>query len=208
MCVHHIPLDRQGRFFYVPCKGCRRRHRLSPRPQAARAGRGRARRRPPRRRAAPYRLSTRARRWPMSSTSSNSTLTTYRQDRMSGALAPVQTHSLHAFRLHRLQHRRRDLGRSRRPQRLCLQSRPRQHRRVRHRSRQGHALAAPMGADQGGVPRFFTFDPAQRFLYVANQDGHSIVGYRVEPRRAVGGDAHPGESRQPRLHRLHCGRFR
>ena len=21
MCVHHIPLDRQGRFFYVPCKG-------------------------------------------------------------------------------------------------------------------------------------------------------------------------------------------
>ena len=31
----------------------------------------------------------------------------------------------------------------------------------------------------GGTPRFFAFDPGQRFLYVANQDGHSIVGYRV-----------------------------
>ena len=32
---------------------------------------------------------------------------------------------------------------------------------------------------KGGVPRFFAFDPRQRFLYVANQGGHSIVGYRV-----------------------------
>jgi 6-phosphogluconolactonase len=31
----------------------------------------------------------------------------------------------------------------------------------------------------GSVPRFFTFDPAQRFLYVANQGGDSIFGYRV-----------------------------
>ena len=31
----------------------------------------------------------------------------------------------------------------------------------------------------GSTPRFFAFDPAQRFLYVANQDGRSIVGYRV-----------------------------
>ncbi len=28
-------------------------------------------------------------------------------------------------------------------------------------------------------PGRYTFDPAERFLYVANQDGRSIVGYRV-----------------------------
>ena len=33
---------------------------------------------------------------------------------------------------------------------------------------------------KGGVPRFFCFDPRQRFLYIANQGGHSIVGYKVE----------------------------
>jgi 6-phosphogluconolactonase len=32
---------------------------------------------------------------------------------------------------------------------------------------------------KGGVPRFFCFDPAERFLYVANQGGHTIVGYRI-----------------------------
>ena len=31
----------------------------------------------------------------------------------------------------------------------------------------------------GRTPRFFAFDPDQRFLYVANQDSRSIVGYRV-----------------------------
>jgi 6-phosphogluconolactonase (cycloisomerase 2 family) len=29
------------------------------------------------------------------------------------------------------------------------------------------------------VPRFFAFDPSERFLYVANQGGHSIVAHRV-----------------------------
>jgi 6-phosphogluconolactonase (cycloisomerase 2 family) len=32
---------------------------------------------------------------------------------------------------------------------------------------------------KGSVPRFFAFDPSERFLYVANQGGHSIVTYRV-----------------------------
>jgi 6-phosphogluconolactonase (cycloisomerase 2 family) len=32
---------------------------------------------------------------------------------------------------------------------------------------------------KGGTPRFFTFDPTGRFLYIANQDGHTIIGYRV-----------------------------
>jgi len=32
---------------------------------------------------------------------------------------------------------------------------------------------------KGSVPRFFTFDPSERFLYVANQGSHTIFGYRV-----------------------------
>jgi 6-phosphogluconolactonase (cycloisomerase 2 family) len=32
----------------------------------------------------------------------------------------------------------------------------------------------------GSVPRFFAFDPNQRFLYVANQGSHTIFGYKVE----------------------------
>jgi len=32
---------------------------------------------------------------------------------------------------------------------------------------------------KGSVPRFFCFDPTGRFLYVANQGGHTIIGYRV-----------------------------
>jgi 6-phosphogluconolactonase (cycloisomerase 2 family) len=31
----------------------------------------------------------------------------------------------------------------------------------------------------GKTPRFFAFDPAEKHLYVANQDGNSIVTYRV-----------------------------
>jgi 6-phosphogluconolactonase len=34
-------------------------------------------------------------------------------------------------------------------------------------------------ATKGTVPRFFAFDPDQRFVYIANQGSHSIVGYRV-----------------------------
>jgi len=30
----------------------------------------------------------------------------------------------------------------------------------------------------GTVPRFFAFDPSERFLYVANQGSHTILGYR------------------------------
>lgn len=32
---------------------------------------------------------------------------------------------------------------------------------------------------KGTVPRFFALDPTERFLYVANQGSHTIVGYRV-----------------------------
>ena len=40
----------------------------------------------------------------------------------------------------------------------------------------GAALGTPT---HGGTPRFFTLDPAERFLYIANQDGHTIVAYKV-----------------------------
>ena len=178
MCVHHIPLDRQGRFFYVPCKGSdvviayrldtRRRVLVEAARVAARPG------------AAPRHID-----FPSAQGAGlchqrarfdAHDLPARPQDRRAHAAADD---SLHAFRLHRLQHRRRDLGRSRRPQRLCLQSRPRQHRRVRHRSAKGTLSPRQWVPTQGGTPRFFTFDPAQRFLYVANQDGRSIVGYRV-----------------------------
>ena len=111
----------------------------------------------------------------------DSTLTTYRQDRKSGQLTPIQRIPVDAVGFHRLQHRRRDLGRSRRPQRLRLQPRPRQHRRVRHRSGQGHARRRASGCRPRAACRASSaFDPRQRFLYVANQGGHSILGYKVE----------------------------
>ena len=50
---------------------------------------------------------------------------------------------------------------------------------------------------KGGVPRFFCFDPAQRFLYVANQGGHSIVGYQGRARRQTVTDLDQGEGASP-----------
>jgi 6-phosphogluconolactonase (cycloisomerase 2 family) len=176
---HDIPLDRQGRFFYVPCKGSdavvayrldtRRRvlveaSRVTARPSAG-----------PRhidfhpRRALAYVINE-----------LNSTITTYRQDRTTGRLTPLQ----------------------------AIPSTPpdftgystgaeiwvdRSGRNV-YVSNRGHDSIGVFGIDaakgtlsprqwvptKGSVPRFFCFDPAGRFLYVANQGDHSIVGYRVE----------------------------
>ena len=123
MCVHHIPLDAQGRFFYVPCKGSDVviAYRLDT--QAEDPGRGRARDRAAGRRAAPHRFPSdqgpglrhqRAR---------------FDDHHLSPGPAKRRAHAAaddpgHAAGIHRLQHGRRDLGRSRRPQRLRLQSRP------------------------------------------------------------------------------------
>ena len=41
---------------------------------------------------------------------------------------------------------------------------------------------------KGGVPRFFAFDPAERFLYVANQGGDSIIAYKVGRNGLLGAD--------------------
>ena len=145
-------------------QGRRQRHRLSPRSQARRAGRGQRGRGPPRRRAAPYRLP-----------SAQGAGLCHQRARFDDHDLPPGPHAaaqldaaadrpLDASRLHRLQHRRRDLGRSRRPQRLRLQPRPRQHRRVRASIRAKGTLAPRQWVPtKGGVPRFFAFDPAAAF---------------------------------------------
>ncbi len=178
MCVHHIPLDRQGRFFYVPCKGSdavvayrldsKRRvlteaARVNTRPGAA-----------PRhidfhpRKALAYVINE-----------LDSTLTTYRQDWQTGALAPLQT----------IPSTPSDFTGYSTGAEISVD---RAGRNV-YVSNRGHDSIGVFGIDpakgtlsprqwvptRGSTPRFFAFDPAERFLYVANQDSRSIVGYRV-----------------------------
>jgi 6-phosphogluconolactonase (cycloisomerase 2 family) len=109
----------------------------------------------------------------------DSTLTTYREDRRTGGLTPLQT----------------------------IPSTPSEFTgystgaeiwvdgagRNVYVSNRGHDSIGVFGIDpakgtlsprqwvptHGSTPRFFAFDPAERFLYVANQDSRSIVGYRV-----------------------------
>ncbi|HEX9557452.1 MAG TPA: lactonase family protein [Reyranella sp.] len=178
MCVHHIPLDRQGRFFYVPCKGSDAvvAYRLDARRgvlvEAARvAGRPGA---APRhidfhpRKALAYVINE-----------LDSTVTTYRQDRASGALAPLQT----------IPSTPSDFTGYSTGAEIWVD---RGGRNV-YVSNRGHDSIGVFAIDPargtlsprqwvptlGRTPRFFAVDPAQRFLYVANQDSRSIVGYRV-----------------------------
>ncbi|MBM3648190.1 MAG: lactonase family protein [Alphaproteobacteria bacterium] len=179
MCVHHIPLDRQGRFFYVPCKGSdavvayrldtRRRVLVEAARVAARPG------------AAPRHIDFHPTR-PLAYVINelDSTLTTYRQDRRSGALTPLQTipSTPAEFTAY-------STGAE-----IWLD---RAGRNV-YVSNRGHDSIGVFGIDRtkgtlsprqwvpthGRTPRFFAFDPAERFLYVANQDSRSIVGYRVD----------------------------
>ena len=178
MCVHHIPLNRQGRFFYVPCKGSDAvvAYRLDARRgvlvEAARvAGRPGA---APRhidfhpRKALAYVINE-----------LDSTVTTYRQDRASGALAPLQT----------IPSTPSDFTGYSTGAEIWVD---RGGRNV-YVSNRGHDSIGVFAIDPargtlaprqwvptlGRTPRFFAFDPAQRFLYVANQDSRSIVGYRV-----------------------------
>jgi 6-phosphogluconolactonase (cycloisomerase 2 family) len=178
MCVHHIPLDRQGRFFYVPCKGsdavvayrldAKRRvlveaARVNARPGAA-----------PRhidfhpRRALAYVINE-----------LDSTLTTYRQDQHSGALTPLQTipstpstftgYSTGA-----------EISVDRAGRNVYVSNRGHDSIGVfRIDPKKGTLSPRQWVPTLGRTPRFFTLDPAERFLYVANQDSRSIVGYRV-----------------------------
>jgi 6-phosphogluconolactonase (cycloisomerase 2 family) len=176
---HHNPLDRQGRFFYVPTKGADSviTYRLEPRrgvavavnEVAARPG------------AAPRHIDFHPRKpFAYVINELDSTVTTYRQDRTSGRLTPLQ------------------VLRSTPPEFTGYSTGAeiwvdRGGRNV-YLSNRGHDSIGVFGIDpakgtlaprqwvptRGSVPRFFCFDPDQRFLYVANQGGHTIVGYKVE----------------------------
>ena len=179
MYPHDIPLDRTGRFFYVPCKGgdCVIAYRLDTR-RGVLVETSRVAARPA---AGPRHMDFHPKRaLAYVINELNSTITTYRQDRKNGQLTPLQV----------------------------IPSTPpdytgystgaeiwvdRSGRNV-YVSNRGHDSIGVFAIDRtsgwlsprqwvptkGSVPRFFCFGPDQRFLYVANQGGHSIVGYRVE----------------------------
>jgi 6-phosphogluconolactonase len=177
MYPHDIPLDPRGRFFYVPCKGSdavvayrldRKRGVLKEAARvAARPSAG------PRhiafhpRKALAYVLNE-----------LNSTITTYRLDRATGALKPLQVipSAPESF-----------TGYS-----TGAEIAVERGGRFVYVSNRGHdsigvfAIAPGPGTlspvewvpTGGTVPRFFAFDPTERFLYIANQGSHSIVAYR------------------------------
>jgi 6-phosphogluconolactonase (cycloisomerase 2 family) len=109
----------------------------------------------------------------------DSTITTYRQDRASGKLTPLQ------------------VVRSTPPEFTGYSTGAeiavdRAGRNV-YVSNRGHDSIGVFAIDpstgwlsprqwvptKGSVPRFFTFDPDEKFVHVANQGGHSIVTYKV-----------------------------
>ena len=176
---HHNPLDSQGRFFYVPNKGADSviTYRIDPgrgiavpvNEVAARPG------------AAPRHIDFHPRKaLAYVINELDSTVTTYRQDRATGRLTPLQ------------------VLRSTPPEFTGYSTGAeiwvdRAGRNV-YLSNRGHDSIGVFGIDaakgtltprqwvptKGSVPRFFCFDPAGRFLYVANQGGHTLIGYRVE----------------------------
>ena len=176
---HHNPLDRQGRFFYVPNKGADSvmTYRIDPRRAVAvhvnevavRPG------------AAPRHIDFHPSK-PLAYVINelDSTVTTYRQDRKSGQLTPIQ----------RIPSTPADFTGYSTGAEIWVDRRGRNV----YASNRGHDSIGVFGIDpakgtltprqwvptKGGVPRFFCFDPAERFLYVANQGGHSILGYKVE----------------------------
>jgi len=179
MCVHHIPLDRQGRFFYVPCKGSDAvvAYRLD----ATRGVLVEAARVAARPGAAPRHIDFHPRKaMAYVINELDSTLTTYRQDHRTGALTPLQT----------IPSTPSDFTGYSTGAEIWVD---RAGRNV-YVSNRGHdtigvfainpisGILAPRQwvPTKGRTPRFFTFDPDQRYLYVANQDGRSIVGCRVE----------------------------
>jgi 6-phosphogluconolactonase (cycloisomerase 2 family) len=179
MYPHDIPLDRQGRFFYVPCKGgdCVIAYRLDVR-LGVLVETARVTARPC---AGPRHLDfhpTKPLVYVLNEL--DSTITTYRQERSNGRLTPLQVvratpadftgYSTTA-----------EIAVDRKGRNLYISNR-------------GHDSIGVFGIDpttgvltprqwvptKGDVPRFFALSPDQRFLYVANQGGNTIVTYRVE----------------------------
>jgi len=178
MYPHDIPLDPQGRFFYVPCKGgdCVIAYRLDAARRvlvetsrvAARPGAG------PRhiafhpRRALAYVLNE-----------LDSTITTYRRDRRTGKLTP-----LHVVRATPADFTGYSTGAEiavdRAGRNVYVTNRGHDSVGVFAIDRASGTLAPKQWVPtRGSVPRFFSLDPTERFLYVANQGGHSIFAYKV-----------------------------
>ena len=177
MYPHDIPLDPRGRFFYVPCKGCdavvayrldRKRGVLK---EAARVA--------ARPNAGPRHIAFHPRKaLAYVINELNSTITTYRLDRARGSLKPLQVipSAPETFTGY-------STGAEIAVERAG---------RFVYVSNRGHDSIGVFAIDAGRgtlspvqwvptggtVPRFFAFDPAERFLYIANQGSHTIVAYR------------------------------
>jgi 6-phosphogluconolactonase (cycloisomerase 2 family) len=179
MYPHDIPARPAGPVLLRAVQGRRLRHRLPPRRPARRAGRDGARAARPC--AGPRHLDfhpTKPLVYVLNEL--DSTITTYRQERSNGRLTPLQVvratpadftgYSTTA-----------EIAVDRKGRNLYISNR-------------GHDSIGVFGIDpttgvltprqwvptKGDVPRFFALSPDQRFLYVANQGGNTIVTYRVE----------------------------
>lgn len=173
---HHNPLDPSGRYFFLPCKGGDTviSYRLD-RKRCVLVEVGRVTARPG---AAPRHIAFHPRRsFAYVVNELDSTITTYAQ--AGSRLAPLQVvrstpsdftgYSTGA-----------EIEVDRRGRNVYVSNRG-------HDSIGVFAIDAANGTltpkqwvpTKGTVPRFFTLDPAQRFLYVANQGSHTIFGYRV-----------------------------
>lgn len=175
---HHNPLDRLGRTFYLPCKGsdCVIGYRLDAR-RGVLVETGRVAARPG---AGPRHIDFHPRK-PLAYVINelDSTITSYRQDVSSGALTPFQT----------VPSTPPDFTGYSTGAEIWVDGAGRNV----YVSNRGHDSIGVFGIDpakgtltprqwvptKGGVPRFFAFDPAERFLYVANQGGDSIIAYKI-----------------------------
>ena len=177
MYPHDIPLDPSGRFFYVPCKGAdaviayrldRKRGVLK---EAARVA--------ARPSAGPRHIAFHPRKplaWVINEL--NSTITTYRLDRETGALRPLQVipstpESFTGYSTGA------EIAVERAGRFVYVSNRGHDSIGVFTIDPMKGTLTPAQWVPSGGtVPRFFAFDPAERFLYCANQGGNSIVVYR------------------------------
>ena len=177
---HHNPTDPQGRFFYLPCKGAdsvlvyrldrQRGVLVEVKKSAAIARPG----------AAPRHIDfhpTRALAYVINEL--DSTITTYRHDRRTGALAPLQVvpSTPAAFTGYSTGA---EIAVDRAGRHVYVSNRGHDSIGVFAIDKAKGTLAPKQWVPtKGSIPRFFAFDPAQRFLYVANQGGDSIVTYKV-----------------------------
>ena len=178
MCAHHVPLAPDGRFFYVPCKGSDSvvAYRLD-RVRGVLVEAARVAARPG---AAPRHIDFHPGK-PLAYVINElaSTITTYRRNLRSGALVALQTipstppeftgYSTGA-----------EIAVDRTGRTVYVSNRGHDSIGVFAIDPRTGTLAPRQWVPSlGRTPRFFGLGPDRRFLYVANQDSGSIVGYRI-----------------------------